>query len=718
MKEDGLNQGDGMLPIKWHNKITAFQAAGWLLPLVLVCGPVHAAQTSCANNGGAGWPITNGSQTTIDINYDFADLGEVTDINVDVDISHTYTGDLTARITSPQGSTVSLFERPNTAAAFNQDTGPYGCSGNDIDVLFDDESPNGPLENAACGNNPAFSGTHRTHNPAPNNLSAFDGQNPVGIWNFFFMDPVSQDTGTMNEACIVVSSAAVTFDQWVSSNATCSDQLDSLSILNGSNVYVCYTLTNPGDEALVLNSGDWNDSLGNDLSSLEGSYAPGATQTLNFGPFVAGSTTFPLGVTNATADVTLTGNSVNFPSSRTLFTDEAATVAVANSPPATGNKPLYLYSNNDLSRVPTAANQAEITFNAGISRSWTLTPALQSSLDLNTAGGQIPVTLYLRRNGNYGGSFQRDMTLTIAGSASGVIGTTSTSISMDGTSTAYTINVPITGASTLVSGEAITFTFTNNTSGQRGILLDPSDGANNRSLINLPSNTVINIDSIQVYDQSYATNPAATPVSSIQPGQTAYIRALISDPFGSFDISSATIDLTDPASTLQVDDGAMTLVFDSGTNTGLYEYAFNVSPFVVQGEWQFSVTGNEGTEGVFHTDYIDFPIVAPPALSVVKTASVASASPGDPVTHFITVTNSGSGPASNVHLSDNLSPFTTLNTGSFSCSSGCPGSGVTLGTPSYTMDGGGKIIQWEVDMVGSLNAGGGSFTIQYQVNVD
>jgi subtilisin-like proprotein convertase family protein len=684
------------------------------LLLWLACAPAWAARTACNDNGGAGWPINDGSATTIDIDYGFADVGFITDLDVDVDISHTYTGDLSASITSPNGTTVSLFERPNTTAVTGA---PYGCPGDDIDVLFDDESGNAPLENFACANSPAFSGTHRPHNNAPNNLSAIDDETPSGVWSFYFQDPIGQDTGRMNEACIVVSSAAATFDQWVSSNATCSDQIDTLTVLTGDTLYMCYTLTNDGDEAFTLNSGDWTDSLGQNLAGLEGSYAGGASTTLNFGPFTAGSSPFPIGATVGVAEVTVTGNSATFPSSRTLVTDETVRVAVSNTPPAAGNKQLYLYNNLSMSRSAPLFDQAELTFNEGVSRTWTLTPSLQSSFVLDPAATAIPVTVYLRETGN---GTSRNLILTLEGSASGEIGTLSTAVVLNGTSTAYTFNVPISGVRSLVGGEAITLFLQNTTTGggQRAVIVDPADAGTNLSLVNLPAETVINVDSVQAYAVDYATAPGAAPISTIFPGETVYIRSSVSDPFGSFDITSATIDVSDPTPTLLVNDAALTEVQDSGASTKIYEYTYNISPFAVQGIWRFETTANEGTEGVNHNNYLDLSIVAPPVLTVVKTTGAATANPGDSVAQFVMVTNSGAGPADSVHLSNTVNPFTTLDTGSFSCSAGCPGSGVTFAPPTFTMDGSGKVTLWEIDMGGSLDPSGGSFTIQYQVTVN
>jgi len=694
-----------------------------LFSIFVIAQNTYAVQTICNDNGGAGWPITDGSSTTIQIDYDFGDAGYLIDVDVDVDISHTYTGDLTASITDPSGSnTVVLFERPNTTAAFDQDVGPYGCSGNDINVLFDDESANIPIENAFCGNSPAFSGNHRPHNASPNNLSAFDDVNPTGIWQFNFMDPISQDTGTMNEACLVISSASVTLDQWVSTNATCSDAIDVLYEGLGTNVYVCYTLSNAGDESFTLSAGDWNDSLGNDLSGLEGTYNVGVSQTLNFGPFVTGSSPFFQGTTIGTADATIRGNSVDFPSSESIFTDETVSVSAGiGTAPGSAAKPLYLYSNLSLSRNAPVATQTEVNIDELATRTWTITPNLESDLTIDT-GTLISLSVYLRELGS--GS-NRNITFTVAGSVSGTIATLTQTFSLTGSSVLHNINLAYVGGgpTVLQDGETITLSITNNTGtgfGDRRVRVIPANPLGNNSTLYFPSNTIIHVDSISVYNVDYATNPTATPLTYAQAGDVLYIRAVISDPFGTFDITSINNRIFDPTPTLVATDVPSTVVLDdiiAAEKT--YEFSVTVPAFPLLGNWQIEVTGNEGSvaEGISHTNFIDFLILAPPSLAVVKSASVGSASPGDTITYTIIISNSGLGFATNIVVDDIPSQFTDVDTGSFICSAGCPASGVTMGTPTFTNGPDGDVISWNLIMGGEL-AGGDSFSIQYKADVE
>ena len=291
-----------------------------------------AATTVCDSNNGAGYPITDGGITNLSIPFNFGDIAELYDVNVSTDITHTWVGDLTVSVTSPEsGTSVLLFERPGTTAGDTapNDSGPYGCNQNDINATFDDESANPRIENEPCvGPAPVFSGDYQPHNSAPNNLSAWDGENPNGNWGFRLSDSANQDTGTLNEVCLTVAYAAVTFDKWVSSNAACSDTIDSIAVAPGTDVYYCYTVLNPSTETFTINPGGWTDDQGHNLSALERTYAQSDSFTYVEGPIVAGSAALPVGTTVNNATVTGAFATPNFTGS--LTTPETATVVVAD----------------------------------------------------------------------------------------------------------------------------------------------------------------------------------------------------------------------------------------------------------------------------------------------------------------------------------------------------------------------------------------------------
>ena len=111
--------------------------------------------------------------------------GSIIDINVDIDINHTYVGDLIIEL-SHNGTTVVLLDR-------------NGCSSNDIDGTFDDE---GSIPNTTCTT--PLSGLIIPDE----SLTAFDGLDQTGIWTLSVSDNADVDVGTLNEWCLEITTAS------------------------------------------------------------------------------------------------------------------------------------------------------------------------------------------------------------------------------------------------------------------------------------------------------------------------------------------------------------------------------------------------------------------------------------------------------------------------------------------------------------------------------
>lgn len=107
-----------------------------------------------------------------------ASSGTISDVNVTVDIAHTWVNDLTVRLTSPSGTIVTLVANPCASAALNN-----------IEATFDDAGTA-----LVCANNPAIGGTRIPNQP----LSAFNGQNSAGTWTLTVADAFNQDGGAIN----------------------------------------------------------------------------------------------------------------------------------------------------------------------------------------------------------------------------------------------------------------------------------------------------------------------------------------------------------------------------------------------------------------------------------------------------------------------------------------------------------------------------------------
>jgi hypothetical protein len=198
-------------------------------------------------------------------------------------------------------------------------------------------------------------------------------------------------------------------------------------------------------------------------------------------------------------------------------------------------------------------------------------------------------------------------------------------------------------------------TLTNNSTGfgQRNIDLSSNQCGAGNSFIALNSNTVINVDSLNVYNAAY---PAVTTQPSYIPGSTVFVRAVVSDPFGSFDINGANIVITDPLGATAQPSTAMTQVADSGVDTRTYEFQYAVPVAGASGSWTNNVTAIEGTEGTVTDLGVNTFLAGTPVLSIMKLVSTFSdpvnatnpkAIPNAIVEYQISVTNTGIGPVDN-----------------------------------------------------------------------
>lgn len=109
----------------------------------------------------------------------------IADLNVRLNITHTWDSDLYLHVRSPAGTDVVLSNRRGGSADNFQNT------------TFDDEA------SVAIGSGLApFSGTYRPEQL----LSAFDGKNARGTWQLWVEDRALGDTGKLNSWSLIITS--------------------------------------------------------------------------------------------------------------------------------------------------------------------------------------------------------------------------------------------------------------------------------------------------------------------------------------------------------------------------------------------------------------------------------------------------------------------------------------------------------------------------------
>lgn len=429
---------------------------------------------------------------------------------------------------------------------------------------------------------------------------------------------------------------SVNFDKYVSTNATCNDTLDTLTVSPGTNVYYCYTVSNPNTIPFTINPGNTSDDQGHDISALEQVYAPAASQTVIVGPIVAGGAQLPSGnttINNAQVIATISGVDVT--------DNESASLTVNINPPASGVKQLYfdqLNATPDLTRVAPAqtvtGNIDTLTLDQSI--------AFTSPFTI-TGGSTTNVQLRLRRRNGNGA---RTINVELRHGIDNSLITSNT-----GTWNAggwQTVTVPLTIASdeTFAAGDFVRVVI-DNVPASNGNIQFSSFRNGVRSEVQMQSSTVINVDSINVFSAAY---PSTTQFPSYEPGSTVFIRAVVSDPFGSADITAANITITDSAPLDRVVNQAMTSVATTaGTRTYEYQYTIPATP---DGNWMLSVTADEGNEGtVSHTGTGNM-IVGTTNFTISKNSTVLSdpinltdpkAIPSAIIEYTISVENAGFG---------------------------------------------------------------------------
>jgi len=333
--------------------------------------------------------------------------------------------------------------------------------------------------------------------------------------------------------------------------------------------------------------------------------------------------------------------------------------------PASGIK--FLYARRDASGVrslsrtrPSGADTNEAVA-TGTSATWVIAPALQKALVVPT--GNIPVRLWLSRSF---GATARNVTVTLSSSAGGLSVAQTLSVNPNNSTTvpglvSFTLNNAT--LRTVPVGATLTLTVANASGANTMTVWPNGDGGStagvpNNSRVELNTTTVINVDSVQTFNAAFNGGALQT---TFYPGSNVFVRATVSDPFGSFDISSARITIIDPSNVTQVNNLAMTAQGAPATcnsitaATCVFQYQYTVPATPALGGWTIRVTANEGVEGtVTDLGVGNFTVAIPqPAITVLKSSTVLT----DPfnnatnpkriplavVRYDITVTNSGPG---------------------------------------------------------------------------
>jgi choice-of-anchor A domain-containing protein/uncharacterized repeat protein (TIGR01451 family) len=217
----------------------------------------------------------------------------------------------------------------------------------------------------------------------------------------------------------------------------------------------------------------------------------------------------------------------------------------------------------------------------------TFTQAPNMCADLNLpVGGNVVANLYINVTG----------TIPVSPDISAVVKYGSTTIIdlgnnpirtfLGGTSYLLVYNGSLGSNVTIPAGEAVVLEVTLNEGGYEFEI--EYDSQTRPSKIDLPATSVIDIDNLAVYDAPF---PGGSVITDEFTGTTVYVRTVVSDPFGDYDITGLDLEIVDPFNTS---------TFATGTEVGTagctktYEYVWNTP--TTPGNYDLIVTAKEGFE--------------------------------------------------------------------------------------------------------------------------
>ncbi|MCF8373538.1 MAG: S8 family serine peptidase, partial [Bacteroidales bacterium] len=126
----------------------------------------------------------------------------IIDLNVlNLNITHSWVGDLKATLTAPGGAVYTLFDQPGVPNS------TFGCSGDNLELAFDDAATLTAADfESTCGNLPAISGTFQPIDA----LSALNGTSPNGTWTLTIFDYASPDGGSLDTWSLEITTPDLT----------------------------------------------------------------------------------------------------------------------------------------------------------------------------------------------------------------------------------------------------------------------------------------------------------------------------------------------------------------------------------------------------------------------------------------------------------------------------------------------------------------------------
>ncbi len=263
------------------------------LALSLVANPAAAQTSTTYSNTTTGTISETATTCTSPMvrNFTVSANAQVTDVNIGVQFSHSYRGDIRATLVSPTGTVVNLITN-------------LGAGADNLNVLFDDSAATSITTHSANDNTAAAPPYQRTFSPE-GSLASFNGQGSAGTWQLTICDSLNGDTGNFTRADLTLTTVPMA----PSADLSLTKSVSNAAPAVGASINYVLSVTNASGSALTATGvtvqdmlpagfaftgasgfGSYNSSTG---VWTVGSIPPGTTRTLT----ITGTVTATAGAT-------------------------------------------------------------------------------------------------------------------------------------------------------------------------------------------------------------------------------------------------------------------------------------------------------------------------------------------------------------------------------------------------------------------------------------
>jgi uncharacterized repeat protein (TIGR01451 family) len=215
------------------------------LALTLASNPAAAQTTTSYSNTTTGTISETATTCTSPMvrNFTVAANAQVTDVNIGVQFTHSYRGDVRATLVSPSSTVVNLITN-------------IGTSADNLNVLFDDSAAASITTHTTNDNTAAAPPYQRTFRPE-GSLASFNGQGSAGTWQLTICDSLNSDSGNFTRTDLTLTTVPIA----PSADLSLTKSVSNASPASGASINYVLSVTNASGSALTATGVTVQDTL-------------------------------------------------------------------------------------------------------------------------------------------------------------------------------------------------------------------------------------------------------------------------------------------------------------------------------------------------------------------------------------------------------------------------------------------------------------------------